>query len=81
MAALTLVAIAAAFLAARQSGRRFWLRQPWLLAIVLAIAISGLGRVRVGGNLNNRMPAYVLLCLAPALLARHADAGWRQWGR
>ena len=34
------------------------------------MGISGLGRVRVGGNLNNRLPAYALLCLAPALLVR-----------
>jgi len=34
------------------------------------VAISGLGRARVGGNLNDRMPAYALLCLAPALLVR-----------
>jgi hypothetical protein len=79
MAALTLAAIAAALREARHAGWRFWLWQPWLLAIVLAIAISGLGRVRVGGNLNNRMPAYALLCLAPALLARQGLPGWRQW--
>jgi hypothetical protein len=70
MAALTLMAIVAAVLEARQAGWRLWLRQPWLLGIALGIVISGLGRVRVGGNLNNRMPAYALLCLAPALWAR-----------
>jgi hypothetical protein len=85
MAALSVSALAAAWLEARQAGWRFWLRQPWLVAIVLAIVISGLGRLRVGGNLNNRMAAYALLCLAPALLARAGAAGqplsgWRQWG-
>jgi hypothetical protein len=27
-----------------------------------------MGRIRVGGNLNNLMPAYAFLCLSPALL-------------
>jgi hypothetical protein len=43
-------------------------KQSWLIAIGLAVMISGLGRMRVGGNLNNLMPAYALLCVAPAIL-------------
>lgn len=41
--------------------------QPWLWMIVTAALISGIGRASVGGNLNNLMPVYALLCLAPAL--------------
>lgn len=70
MASLSLMAIAAAVLGLRHTRNPFTLlrEQPWLLAILFAVLISGLGRARVGGNLNNRMPAYALLCLAPALL-------------
>ena len=93
MGALSLTAIAAAWLEARRTGWRFWITQPWLLGIALGVVLSGLGRIRVGGNLNNRMPAYALLCLAPALWGRHASAlpldwpalrrawdRWPQWG-
>lgn len=79
MLALSVVALLAVLLDLRQAGWAFWrsqswLRQPWLLAIGMAVVISGLGRIRVGGNLNNRMPAYALLCLAPALWARSGAA-------
>jgi hypothetical protein len=46
----------------------FFRRHPWLLAIGAAVVMSGAGRASVGGNLNNLMPVYALLCLAPALL-------------
>ncbi len=42
--------------------------QPWLWMIGTAAFVSGIGRASVGGNLNNLMPVYALLCLAPALL-------------
>jgi 4-amino-4-deoxy-L-arabinose transferase-like glycosyltransferase len=70
MLALSLMALLATIFELRRGGLNFWRAQPWLVCILMAVAISGLGRVRVGGNLNNRMPAYALLCLAPALLAR-----------
>ena len=70
MLALSLLALLAAALALRRDGLSFWRVQPWLVCLLMAVAISGLGRVRVGGNLNNRLPAYALLCLAPALLVR-----------
>lgn len=41
--------------------------QPWLWMMAAAALVSGLGRASVGGNLNNLMPVYALLCLAPAL--------------
>lgn len=74
MAALTLMAVAAGLWNVRESGWRVIVSQPWLVAMVFAILISGLGRARVGGNLNNRLPAYTLLCLAPAIL-------YNVWGK
>jgi hypothetical protein len=68
MGGQSVMAIGAALLALQQAGWRGIWQQPWLLWIGLAIVISGLGRASVGGNLNNRMMAYTLLCLAPALL-------------
>ncbi|MFZ0546360.1 MAG: hypothetical protein WAM60_13025, partial [Candidatus Promineifilaceae bacterium] len=43
--------------------------QPWLLFIGMALFISISGRASVGGALNNLIPAWAFLCLAPALLA------------
>ena len=68
MAGLSLAAILAVILYVRRSGLRALLDQPWFAGITLAVVISGLGRFRVGGNLNNLMPAYTLLCLSPGLL-------------
>ncbi len=68
MAGLTLMTILAALLTCRQNGLAGLWRQPWFIWIGLAVVISGLGRASVGGNLNNRMIAYSLLCLGPALL-------------
>src|SRR5262249_62330092 len=70
MLALSVMALLAAGLQLRPDGWKFWITQPWLLGIAMGVAVSGLGRVRVGGNLNDRMPAYALLCLAPALVVR-----------
>ena len=59
-----------------QVGRRFGVgglrREGWLLALGAAVVISGAGRASVGGNLNNLMPVYALLCLTPALF-------WKAW--
>jgi len=68
---LTMVIILA--LSLWRDGWKVLRERPWLIAMALAIAISGLGRLRVGGNINNRMPAYALLCLSPALLFRIFD--------
>ncbi|MFQ5613629.1 MAG: glycosyltransferase family 39 protein [Anaerolineae bacterium] len=70
MAGLAVMALGAGLLAVRGAGWRGVLHRPWLIWTVLAVAVSGLGRTSVGGNLNNLMPAYALLCLAPALLQR-----------
>jgi hypothetical protein len=70
MAGVSLSALMAGILGAQTSGWKVLSRQPWLIGIGLAILISGLGRMRVGGNLNNLMPAYTLLCLAPAILVQ-----------
>jgi hypothetical protein len=68
MAGISIAALIAGILSAQDSGWKVLRKQPWLIGIGLAILISGLGRMRVGGNLNNLMTAYALLCLAPAIL-------------
>lgn len=68
MGVLGLAFAAACILAARRLGRRFFLVQPWFLFTAVAVAVAVLGRTSVGGNLNHLMPAYALLCLAPALV-------------
>jgi hypothetical protein len=40
---------------------------PWLLFVGTAVFISVAGRTATGGNLNNMIIGYALLCLAPAL--------------
>jgi 4-amino-4-deoxy-L-arabinose transferase-like glycosyltransferase len=70
MGGLVFMTLVAAFLMIRTHGLRGLFDESWLVAIVVGVLISGLGRARVGGNLNDRMPAYTLLCLAPALLFR-----------
>ena len=93
MAGLSLIAILAAVFGIQRMGLKVLLKQPWLIGLVLAIVISGLGRMRVGGNINNRMPTYALLCLSPAILmqilvlplasSRRVDDGnlflWQNW--
>ena len=68
MAGLSLIAFLTIFFGFQRKGLNVFLEQPWFIALGLAIVISGLGRLRVGGNINNRMPTYALLCLTPALL-------------
>lgn len=68
MGALLLMAVIAGVWELRAQGLKIGAVNPWLVAMVFAVLISGLGRARVGGNLNNRLPAYALLCLAPAIL-------------
>ena len=92
MAGLSLIAILATVLGIQRLGLKVLLKQPWLIGLGLAILISGLGRMRVGGNINNRMPTYALLCLTPAIFmqmfvplssSEHIDNGnqflWRSW--
>jgi len=67
--------LGAALLGLRRVGWRVIWSQPWLIWIGIAIFISGMSRASVGGNLNDRMPAYTLLCLAPAILLRE----WSAW--
>jgi hypothetical protein len=77
MAGLSVMVIGTGLLGIRRLGS-LWgaLRdQPWLLWMGTAIAASALGRASVGGNLNTLMPAYTLLCLAPAVLIRE----WKAW--
>ena len=73
MAGLSLTMVMMLSMGLWKSGWRVLREHPWLVAMGLAIAISGLGRLRVGGNINNRMPAYTLLCLSPAILFRIFD--------
>jgi len=84
MAGLSLTTMVAVILGLRRRGRIIFLDQPWLVGMAAAIIISGTGRASVGGNLNNLMPAYALLCLAPALLVREwrhqpQDDVWSRW--
>lgn len=76
MGSLSVMAIVAALLGLRRAGWSIITDQPWLVWIGAAVFISGLSRASVGGNLNDRIPAYTMLCLAPALLARE----WRLSG-
>ena len=75
MISLSVMAMATALLGARRSGRAILLERPWLVGITVAIAVSGLGRASVGGAMNNLMPAYAFLCIAPALFF----AEWKAW--
>jgi hypothetical protein len=68
MAGLSLMAVAALVIGWRRSGVGFLRSERWVWAIGAAAVMSGVGRVSVGGNVNNLMPAYALLCLSPALL-------------
>jgi hypothetical protein len=68
MGALSVMALGAALLTFHRTGWQGVRQQPWFIWLGLAILISGMGRASVGGNVNNRMMAYMLLCLAPALL-------------
>lgn len=70
MAGLSLMALAAGALGIQRAGLRIVREQPWFVGIGLAAVVSGVGRASVGGNLNNLMPVYALLCLAPVLLIR-----------
>jgi hypothetical protein len=93
MSGLTLMAILAAILGMRRVGLGILSNQPWFIGIGIAILISAMGRIRVGGNLNNLMPAYAFLCLSPAILASESNhhvafnndnsenklVGWRNW--
>ncbi len=79
MLVLSLLALLTALFELRREGWNVWRAQPWLWCLLMAVAISGLGRVRVGGNLNNRMPAYALLCLAPALLVKALRGQPQPW--
>lgn len=72
MGGLSIMAGSAVILARRRAGCRGIWAQPWFVWLGLAVLASGLGRASVGGNINNRMLAYTLLCLGPALL-------WREW--
>lgn len=40
----------------------------WLVAIVAAFIVSGVGRSSVGGNVNNLMLVYAFLCLSPMVV-------------
>jgi hypothetical protein len=79
MAGLSLMAVGAVLLGARRQVRP----QPWLIWLGVAAVVSGTGRASIGGNLNNLIPVYTLLCLAPAILLREWRAhpgllpGWR----
>jgi Dolichyl-phosphate-mannose-protein mannosyltransferase len=86
MGALSLMAVAAAWLGLRRALASGWLKwrglafvreQPWLNLTAMAAIASAVGRGRIGGNLNNLMPVYTFLCLAPAVLRRN----WPEAGR
>ncbi len=77
MLGLSVMAVGAGALCIRRAGVGAIRDQPWLIGIAAAVFISGAGRASVGGNQNNLMPAYALLCLAPAILMREWNVGHR----
>jgi hypothetical protein len=93
MAGLSGMTILALLIGMRRSGIGILQEQPWFFGLSVAVLISAMGRIRVGGNLNDLMPAYALLCIAPALLNQkpkfnsastgHIDEGiwfrWQEW--
>ncbi|HEY9528041.1 MAG TPA: hypothetical protein VIR02_13190 [Anaerolineales bacterium] len=93
MTGLSVLALLAGIFGVRSYGPKVLREQPWLFAIGLAVLISSIGRMRVGGNLNNRMPAYAFLCIAPALwmqmlpsslspgkgIPKESQISWRNW--
>ena len=81
MLGLSLMVILILLLGLKRSRLGIICAQPWLVAIGIAILISAMGRIRVGGNLNNLMPGYALLCLAPALLIRESTDHIFFWDR
>jgi len=74
MAGLSVLAVIAGVLSLRRNGLSLLQREPWLLAMGTAVVLSGTARASVGGNVNNLMPVYALLCLAPALLWKTVGA-------
>jgi hypothetical protein len=80
MAGVTLLALGATALVVRnwwhgtRSLANLLRAEPWLIAIAMGVIVSAAGRASVGGNLNNLLSAYTLLCLAPALFYKHALA-------
>ncbi len=53
----------------------------WLLFIAVALVVSVSGRASVGGASNNLMPAYALLCIAPALAWKYVTGVNPRWQR
>ncbi len=75
MIPLSLIIAGTAAQAVRRNGWRGVAQDhPWLAGAATAALISGVGRASVGGNVNNLMPVFAVLCLAPALLWREANA-------
>lgn len=80
MGGLVLCGLIAAALVIKQ--RPQWqqlLSQPWFWFTGLALFVTMAGRASVGGNLNNLMPGYALLCVMPALLYREIPRQERRW--
>ncbi len=65
-----------------KDGLRFVLprfQSHWLVAIVAAFIVSGVGRSSVGGNVNNLMPVYAFLCLSPMILFKTQRVSATLW--
>lgn len=63
------MALLAFGLSGRRTGwKKLLAEQPWWMGLACAVLVGAVGRAPVGGNLNNLMPTYAFLCLAPALL-------------
>jgi len=75
MGGLLLAAVATSIIFVRRFRLQTWLTHlrsgtfAWLLFIGTASFVSLSGRASIGGNLNNLMIGYALLCLSPVLLA------------
>ena len=51
----------------------------WLIAILAAFIVSGVGRSSVGGNVNNLMPVYAFLCLSPMIFFKTKRVSQALW--
>jgi hypothetical protein len=51
----------------------------WLVVILAAFIVSGVGRSSVGGNVNNLMPVYAFLCLSPMILFKTQRVSKTLW--
>ncbi len=80
MAGLSVMALLAVIINVRRVGLQALLDQAWFAGIALAIVISGLGRFRVGGNLNNLDAGVYVIVPGACIAGRRNPPGKRRRG-